>query len=85
MKLNKIVFTSLVIGATFMSCSNDDDNTTLPVASLGDYENGIIVTEEGNFSNGNGAITFISNDLNTIEHNVYSNVNGSTLGSLVQS
>ena len=83
MKLYKLSFIALALGLAFTSCSNDDDNT--PVVPLGAYENGIIITEEGNFGSGNGAITFVSNDLNTIENNVYNNVNGSTLGNTVQS
>lgn len=83
MKLNKLALLALVIGFTFTSCSNDDDTTV--VVPLGDYENGILIVEEGNFTNGNGAITFMSNDLETVENTVFSNVNGSTLGNLVQS
>ena len=84
MKLNKLALIALALGLTFTSCSNDDDATEV-VIPLGDYESGIIISEEGNFSNGNGAITFVSNDLETVENNVYNNVNNAVLGNLVQS
>jgi len=84
MKLNKLAILALSIVLIFTSCSNDDDSTT-PVVPLGDYENGIIITEEGNFTNGTGSISFVSNDLEYVENTVYENVNGETLGNLVQS
>lgn len=84
MKINKLVLSTLTLAIIFTSCSKDDDNIT-PIVPLGDYENGIFISEEGNFSNGNGAVTFVSNDLNTIENTIYNNVNGETLGNLVQS
>jgi len=83
MKLNKFALIVLTIGVSFTSCSNDDD--AIPVVPLGAYENGIIISEEGNFTGGTGAITFVSNDLETVENNVYNNVNSETLGNTVQS
>lgn len=85
MKLNKLVLITLLTGLMFSSCSNDDDNNDLMNVSRGNYENGIIISEEGNFSGGNGAVTFISNDLTTIENNVFNNVNSRNLGTVVQS
>lgn len=83
MKLNKFALIAFAIGVTFTSCTNDNDVEI--ITPLGAYENGIIISEEGNFSNGNGAVTFVSNDLTTVENNIFNNVNGNTLGNTVQS
>lgn len=82
MKMNKLTLIALAIGFVFTACTSDDTTT---VVARGDYENGIIITEEGNFSNGNGAVTYVSNDLNTVENTIFNNVNNRTLGNLVQS
>jgi len=85
MKLNKLAGLALLTIIALSSCTSEDTTILPPVLPLGDYESGIIISEEGNFTNGNGAITFVSNDLNPVENKVYENVNGSSLGNLVQS
>ncbi|MBL7559396.1 YncE family protein [Olleya sp. YSTF-M6] len=84
MKLNKLAILALSISLAFTSCSNDDDST-VTVEPILEYVNGIIITEEGNFTNGTGAISFVSNDLEYVENTVFENVNEETLGNLVQS
>ncbi len=83
MKMNKLTLIALAIGFIFTACTSDD--TTTPVAPRGDYENGILISEEGNFTNGNGAVSYLSNDLSTLETTIYQNVNGELLGNTVQS
>lgn len=63
----------------FISCSSDDDNNT----PLGSYDNGILVLNEG----GIGEVTYASNDLQTIQNDVFATVNGETnnLGAYAQS
>lgn len=65
------------------SCSKDDDPT--PVVPLGAYENGVLITNEGQFSGGFGTVSYISNDFATVENNIFSNVNNRTLGTVAQS
>lgn len=84
MKINKLALIALAIGVTFTSCSNDDENVT-PVVPLGAYENGILISHEGNFQGGNATVSYVSNDFSTIENNVYSNVNANALGDTAQS
>src|SRR5690554_8182130 len=79
----KNYLTLLFLAFLFASCSNDDDNQPAPIP--GDYENGILITNEGPFINGSGTITFVSSDFSTVEQNIYRNVNGSDLGNVVQS
>ena len=82
MKLLKSITCLLITTLLFTSCSSDDDTVILP---LGDYENGILITNEGPFQNGSGTISFASDDYTTMDHQIFSNVNSSDLGSIVQS
>lgn len=83
MKLNKLSLLALSIGLFFTSCSTDDDDT--PVVPRGDYENGILISHEGNFGLGNASVSFVSFDLNTVENNIFNNVNSQLLGDTAQS
>ncbi|WP_298476730.1 Calx-beta domain-containing protein [uncultured Maribacter sp.] len=46
------------------------DNDSYP------FENGILVSHEGNFGQGNASISFVSSDLENIENGIYKSVNG---------
>lgn len=82
MKLNKLFLVALVGSLFFASCSDNDDEATLP---LGAYEKGFFVTNEGN-GNSLGTVTFVSDNLTKVEQNVYGQVNnGDALGKYVQS
>lgn len=83
MKSNKLIVLGLVVSAIFSSCSSDDDNAL--VIPKGDYDNGILISHEGNFGQGNASISFVSDDFLTVENNVFSNVNDSSLGDTAQS
>ncbi len=83
MKLNKLLLLALLMGLFFASCTTDDDDT--PPEPRGDYENGLLISHEGSFTDGVGTVSFISDDFTTVEHNIFSNVNGRTLGTVVQS
>ncbi|MBC3757689.1 YncE family protein [Hyunsoonleella sp. SJ7] len=82
MKLNKLLVLALSIGLFFTSCSTDDDTIIIP---KGDYENGILISHEGNFGMGNASVSFVSFDLNTVENDVFNNVNNKLLGDTAQS
>ena len=75
------LFISIVV---LSSCSSDDDTVT-QVLSLGDYEIGILVTNEGPFGNGTGTVSFISADFTNVEQSIFNGVNASDLGNIVQS
>ncbi|MBR9756575.1 MAG: YncE family protein [Algicola sp.] len=77
----KFLTFSLLLALITTSCSDDKDDVLPPVVSLGDYENGIIVSAEG----GPASISFISNDFSVTENNVYENVNGEAPGVYLQS
>ncbi len=78
----KHVVSILAIGLVITSCENDDNSPVLP---SGDYVDGILISNEGPFSNGTGTVSFISNDLETVESAIYNQVNTEDLGNIVQS
>lgn len=49
------------------------------------FENGILISHEGNFGQGNASVSFVSYDLQTVENNIYSTVNSNPLGDTAQS
>jgi len=77
----KFLAFTLFFGLLITSCSNDDDNSSIPQEPLGDYENGILVSAEG----GPSSVSYISNDFSTVENNIYANVNTEELGVYLQS
>lgn len=65
-------------GLFFTSCSKDeDDRINEPTEPAGAYEKGILVSNEGPFGSGTGTISFISENFETVEQEIYKNVNGS--------
>lgn len=82
MKINKIL--SAVFGAALLftvSC-NDDPIIEIP---KGAYEDGILITNEGNMGASNASVSFVSNDLGTVEQNIYkTNNNNEDLGDVLQ-
>nr|WP_321233095.1 YncE family protein [uncultured Psychroserpens sp.] len=83
MTTKKLALFFLSITLIFTSCSNDDDTT--PALPLGDYENGILISHEGNFGQGNASVSFVSYDLMTTENGIFNAVNSSPLGDTAQS
>ena len=81
MKIRNVFFPLMIIGLSW-SCTNDDDAIQEP---LGDYENGILVSNEGPFSNGSGTVSFISEDLSVVENGIFKKTNDEDLGNIVQS
>jgi YVTN family beta-propeller protein len=80
MKINKLLL--IAVGATlFFSCSQDDEITSVPFP--GAYENGFFVLNEGTSF---GSVSYVSNDLNTIQQDIYAAVNpADNLGKILQS
>lgn len=63
----------------FFGCQPDErDDVNLP---LGDYENGVLILNQGNFGQGNSSISYLSNDFNTFQAHAFQAVNPNiTLG-----
>lgn len=73
---------SLIILLGFSSCSSDsDDRVVIP---NGDFENGYIVSNEGNFTDSNASVSFITNDLIEKTDMVFKSINGDDLGDVLQ-
>lgn len=83
MKTNKFLLLFLSITLFFSSCSSDDDNSN--ITPLGDYENGLLISHEGNFGQGNASVSYVSYDFTAVEHNIFNAVNGNPLGDTAQS
>jgi len=81
MKFSKLFLVALFGSVLFVSCDDSDGDSDAP---LGAYDNGMFVLNEGSPSA--GSITFIGNDLTTIQQNVYGAENGGDgIGGYVQS
>lgn len=79
MTKNKFFIFALTL-VTLFSCSTDDDNPPAPLPE-GAYSDGLFVLNEGNFGSGNSSVSFISEDLSSIEQQIFQNTNsGSGLG-----
>jgi YVTN family beta-propeller protein len=65
----------------FFACDNDDENRL-----RGEYDRGVIITNEGNFGSGNSSVSFYDPASNTNQNTVFQAVNNrSGLGDILQS
>jgi YVTN family beta-propeller protein len=81
MNIKKSVLVA-VLSVGFLSSCNNTDAPELP---KGDYDNGIIVTNEGAFSGGTGTVNFISDDYTITEEKIYNKLNNESIGTILQS
>ena len=74
------LFLALTFGAMFfVSCSNDDNPT--PEVPLGNYDNGVLVLNEGGFNHGDASVSYIASDFSAQQNDIFSIVNPTiTLG-----
>lgn len=78
-KINQLLLFAMVAMITFTSC---DDNEQ----PKGAYEHGVLVLNEGNFSDADGSISYYNTSTGNTETNVFSKANnGAILGDVVQS
>jgi hypothetical protein len=85
LKLKHLTLIALANLFVFTSCTDENENDFTPVVPLGAYENGILISHEGNFGQGNASVSYVSNDLNTVENAIFNNVNSENLGDTAQS
>lgn len=84
MKLSKLFLLGLLVGLFLNSCSSDDDNVDpQPEPEVGDYSEGLFVLNEG--VQAAGTVTFVSNDLEVVENEIYQANNDDDLGMFLQS
>lgn len=78
MKTQKLFIGLFIAALTFTSCSDDEGVDFQP--SAGNYENGIIIGNEGNFGDGNSSVSYVSNDFNTVRNGIFNYTNNIELG-----
>lgn len=71
-------FTIALSAALLWSCNQSDP------APKGDYVNGVFVSNEGNFSQNNGAISFFPREKSTADADIFATANGTALKGGVQ-
>ena len=82
MKISKLFVVALLSIFLTTSCSSDNEPDVKP--SLGAYESGIFILNEG--SSGQGSVSYLSNDLLTFTQNAYTTANaGDLMGKFAQS
>ncbi|MBP7184032.1 MAG: hypothetical protein KBA06_00870 [Saprospiraceae bacterium] len=75
-----IIFFALI---TFGSCRKDDDPN---VSGENPYKSGVFITNEGTFGAGSGTVSFYNRTQDSLQQDIFSNVNsGLFLGNVVQS
>ncbi len=62
-------FAILALSMLMLSCDSNNDGE----APLGSFDNGLLILNEGNAAG--GSVTFVSNDLQTIQHDIFDIVN----------
>lgn len=82
MKISKSLIYAAAAMAVFSCNSNDDD----PVMPKGAYENGILISNEGNFGKPNASVSFTDAGLQNVTEDIFSTNNGGApLGDVLQS
>ena len=84
MKFKNLYLGIIASAFLFASCT-DNDNADNDV-SLGAYDNGVFILNEGNFFSANASLSYVSNDLATFQNDIFKIVNSpATLGDVAQS
>lgn len=83
MKTTKLIFKLFLLSLVFVACNEDDSSQIEEI--LERFEDGIIVSAEGNFGDKDGSLSFITSDYSVSTNFLYNAVNGGQLGALIQS
>ena len=84
MKMKQVSILVAMAALFTVSCSNDDDGVVIEEVK-GDYQNGILVANEGPFNNGSGTVTYISNDSLLVKDAIFKLENNEDVGNILQS
>ena len=68
----KQLFFGLFIATFFTSCTKDEVTPEVPLPA---YNSGVLILNQGGFGNGNANVSYLSNDFNTLQNNIFSTVN----------
>ena len=81
-QMSKFLMVALIATASvFTAC----DNKTEAPKPVGKYENGLFVSNEGNFGDGNGSISYYNPETDALTNEVFKLENNRPLGDVVQS
>ena len=67
----------ICISMLTLSCS--DETGIVDTAPLGAYDSGVLILNQGGFLAGNASVSYLSNDLNTFQNNIFALVNPTLL------
>jgi hypothetical protein len=86
----KILSTFILLVTLLLACKKDDNPGPQPAnpgsgAGNNSFANGVFVLNEGNFTWGNGSLSFISKQTGSVQNNVFQTVNNRPLGDVPQS
>lgn len=81
-KLNKLFYLLTISSIPFLYSCGDDDSPA-PVAEA-KYSNGILVVNQGNFSNADGTIDFFSLSDEALTRSIYQKENGQAIGGIIE-
>ncbi len=81
-KFSKLFIFSFVLALLFVSCSDNDKDPQKP---KGDYDNGVLILNEGNFGTPNASVSFVNTEDFEVENKIFQGVNEATLGDVAQS
>lgn len=77
MKFSNLVVAALVSTIFFVSCTQEEINEV----PLGNYDDGVLILNQGGFFKGNASVSYLSDDFVTQQNNIFSLVNPTiTLG-----
>jgi len=74
-----LLYILLAISVVFTACKKDD------VVPLGKYQGGVLVVNEGSFTDGDGSISFFSIADQTMTNTIFNIENSQNIGGIVQS
>lgn len=83
MKISKFLLLAFLGLLVFASCTEDDPVNPV-IQPEGAYVDGFFITNEGQFP-GPGSVSFVSNDLTTVEQHIFEKANGEDPGAVIQS
>lgn len=72
MKLTKMAIIAACSALLFTACSEEEKPVEIP---LGNYDNGVLILNQGNFGVPNASVSYLSNNLTTFQDNIFELVN----------
>ncbi|WP_029033747.1 YncE family protein [Salinimicrobium terrae] len=82
MKLRRFILL-LMFGSFLLNSCSEEDDPIIPEPETGAYSEGLFVLNEG--AQAAGTVTYISNDLEVVENEIYQATNDDDLGTFLQS